>query len=326
MTGARSAVTGTVCRDIRVCTCRSPTDTWLDTQNAHPGRIRGWSGLWLLGLSVGLDGRRSKLPQSLPVRLKNCFLQHLVPSDTMADAFMSTSHLVSACVDLSTALNIIRKAPAEVRHLKRELDGLLQLASRIDQSPLFQTPEVKREIESLRSTISGIELDSLLTQSRLRMGVGYVRRGSEIIKAVSAIERGKLSLSLAMQSAQPRANEAITSLRPTSTVPSIEAEEKRVVSDGQELSQWSNSTAADVNQINGVACYAQHARKGQLPRSFKPMRFHGARKTGRGDQVNGLYMEVGSGWEGELPELPGIFENMRFDGNGDGTSTQPTVW
>lgn len=71
MTGARSAVTGTVCRVIRVCTCRSPTDTWLDTQNAHPGRIRGWSGLWLLGLSVGLDGRRSKLPQSLPVRLKN---------------------------------------------------------------------------------------------------------------------------------------------------------------------------------------------------------------------------------------------------------------
>lgn len=52
------------------------------------------------------------------------------------------------------------------------------------------------------------------------------------------------------------------------------------------------------------------------------MQFHGARKTGRGDQVNGLYMEVGSGWKGEFPELPGRFENMRFDGNGDGTSTQ----
>lgn len=240
----------------------------------------------------------------------------------MADAFMSTSHLVSACVDLSTALNKIRKAPAEVRHLKRELDGLLQLASRIDQSPLFQTPEVKCEIESLRSTINGIELDSLLTHSRLRMGVGYVRRESEINKAVSAIERGKLSLSLAMQSAQPWANEAKTALRPSAPVSSIEAEQKTVASDGQGLSQWSSSTAADVNQVNGVACYGQHARKGQLPPSFKPMQFDGALKTGSGDQINGLYMEVGPGWEGELPWLPGRWENMRFEGNGDGTSTQ----
>lgn len=235
---------------------------------------------------------------------------------------MSTSHLVSACLNLSTALGKIRKAPTEVRDLKRELDGLLQLASCIDQSPLFQTAEVKCEIESLRSTISGIELDSLLAYSRLRMGVGYVRRESEINKAVSAIERGKSSLSLAMQSAQPRASEAITALRPAFPATSIEAEEKTVVSDGQELSQWSNSTAADVNQINGVACYGRHARKGQLPTSFKPMQFKRARKTGRGDQVNGLYMEVGSDYEGELPCLPGIWEDMLFEGDGDGQGTQ----